>query len=148
MIEKLGREPGNISQMQDIGGVRAVLIDLDTLQAVRRRLRKSWARAILRERDYIAEPKESGYRAVHIVVRRLGYPVEVQLRTVLQDAWANHVEERSRETGIGLKFGAGDDEERENLRIMADTLAAVDREDITPDRVRAYIQQRLRSSDE
>jgi ppGpp synthetase/RelA/SpoT-type nucleotidyltranferase len=40
---------------------------------------RSWT--INRERDYIAEPKSSGYRALHLIVKRGGYPIEVQLRT-------------------------------------------------------------------
>jgi ppGpp synthetase/RelA/SpoT-type nucleotidyltranferase len=60
LIGKLGRERGNVTQMQDIGGVRAVLPSLRHVYVVRRRLLKSWV--IIRERDYIAQPKSSGYR--------------------------------------------------------------------------------------
>lgn len=58
LIGKLGREPGNVTQMQDIGGVRAVLPSLRDVYVVRRRLLKSWV--VIRERDYIAQPKSSG----------------------------------------------------------------------------------------
>lgn len=75
LIGKLGRERGNVTQMQDVAGVRAVLPSLRHVYVVRRRLLKSWV--IVRERDYIAEPKSSGYRALHLIVRRMGYPIEV-----------------------------------------------------------------------
>jgi putative GTP pyrophosphokinase len=106
IIDKLSREPTmQVTQMQDIGGVRALLPSQSHVYSVSRRLRKSWT--ILRVRDYIAEPKPSGYRAIHLIVQRRGYPVEVQLRTLRQDIWANQLEVLGRRIGMGLKFGAG-----------------------------------------
>ena len=40
-------------------------------------------------------------------MRRNGRLIEVQLRTVLQDAWANQVEDDSRRLATGYKFGRG-----------------------------------------
>ena len=98
---------------------------------VRRRLLKSWG--IVRERDYIAEPKSSGYRALHLIVRRMGYPIEVQLRTVGQDAWANTVEETSRQVGVDLKFGAGDERSDSIFLAMAELIASFDRDELSRD---------------
>lgn len=42
LIGKLGRERGNVTQMQDIGGVRAVVPSLRHVYVARRRLLKSW----------------------------------------------------------------------------------------------------------
>jgi putative GTP pyrophosphokinase len=131
IIDKLAREPTmQVTQMQDIGGVRALLPSLHHLFAVSRRLRKTWT--IIRVRDYIAEPKPSGYRALHLVVRRRGYPVEVQLRTVLQDAWANQVEEDGRQIGVGLKFGAGAAEVHTYYAAVSDAFAFLDRGETIP----------------
>lgn len=94
-----------LAQFHDIGGVRALLPSLEHVQAVRRRLQKTWT--IVKTRDYTTTPKTSGYRALHLIVRRFGYAIEVQLRTSLQDAWANQVEDDGRQIGLGLKFGAG-----------------------------------------
>ena len=61
IFNKLEREPTmELTQMQDIGGVRARLPSLHYLQAVSRRLRKTWT--IVRTNDYIKEPRSSGYR--------------------------------------------------------------------------------------
>jgi hypothetical protein len=98
---------------------------------VRRRLLKSWG--IVRERDYIAEPKSSGYRALHLIVRRMGYPIEVQLRTVGQDAWANTVEETSRQVGVDFKFGAGDECSDSIFLAMAELFARFDRDELSRD---------------
>lgn len=131
LVGKLARERGNVTQMQDIGGVRAVLPSLRHVYVVRRRLLKSWG--IVRERDYIAEPKSSGYRALHLIVRRMGYPIEVQLRTVGQDAWANTVEETSRQVGVDLKFGAGDERSDSIFLAMAELIASFDRDELSRD---------------
>jgi ppGpp synthetase/RelA/SpoT-type nucleotidyltranferase len=60
-------------------------------------------------------------------VRRGGYPIEVQLRTVLQDAWANQVEEDGRQIGVGLKFGAGATEIHAYYIAISDAFALLDR---------------------
>jgi len=126
MVDKLSREQGRITQMHDIGGVRAVLPSLHHVYAIRRRLVKTWT--IIRERDYIARPKDSGYRALHLIVRSGTRPIEVQLRTLAQDHWANEVEEQ------GLKFGGGDAVLRAAFRDMAESLAGWDRgEAVAPD---------------
>jgi hypothetical protein len=143
MIDKVSREEGRITQMHDIGGVRAVLPSLHHVMAVSRRLRKTWT--IIKVRDYVAEPKESGYRALHLIVRRQGYPIEVQLRTVAQDAWANAVEQFGRELGLGLKFGAGTPETRSVFVELAAVLARYDWGEISRDEVRTAVDN-LRSS--
>jgi ppGpp synthetase/RelA/SpoT-type nucleotidyltranferase len=49
----------------------------------------------------------SGYRALHLIVIKQGVKVEVQLRTFLQDFWANQVERDSRYLRIDYKSGKG-----------------------------------------
>ena len=95
----------NLTQMADIGGCRAILPDQEKVDAVTRRVKTNWT--IVRTRDYVREPKPSGYRAVHHIVRRKDCLIEVQLRTPMQDIWANQVERDSRRLGIGLKSGLG-----------------------------------------
>jgi putative GTP pyrophosphokinase len=130
LVGKLGRERGNVTQMQDIGGVRAVLPGLRHVYVVRRRLLKSWD--IVRERDYVAEPKSSGYRALHLIVKRMGYPIEVQLRTIGQDIWANQVEETGRQVGLDLKFGVGNEYFDSLFLEMAELIARFDRAELSP----------------
>jgi putative GTP pyrophosphokinase len=134
LIGKLARESGNVTQMHDIGGVRAVLPSLRSVYVVRRRLLKSWT--IIRERDYIEHPKDTGYRAMHVIVRRNGYAIEVQLRTIAQDVWANTVEEQGRERGIGFKFGEGNAELHHYFFEMAEVMARFDRGEVAPQDLR------------
>ena len=90
-----------LSQMQDIGGCRAVVSDSSKAYALRRAYKKSRLKhRLVREDDYIANPKESGYRSIHLVYRYFSdrkttynkLQVELQLRSKLQHSWATAVE--------------------------------------------------------
>jgi ppGpp synthetase/RelA/SpoT-type nucleotidyltranferase len=131
IIGKLHRfENMKLTQMHDIGGVRATLPSLDCVAAVSRRLRRSWT--IARTRDYIGKPKISGYRAIHHDVLRDGVYIEVQLRTVRQHAWANQVEDDGRRLGTGYKFGFGADEVHAYYRTMGEAFHLLDRGEELP----------------
>jgi putative GTP pyrophosphokinase len=124
---KLLREPNmKLSRMADIGGVRAILPDQETAYRIARLLRRNWT--ITRVRDYVGEPKDDGYRALHLINRHRGRLIEIQLRTPLQDEWANLVEKLSRTAFPGLKFGKGPVEVRDILRENARVMAKVDQE--------------------
>lgn len=102
IIQKLQRFPNmNLSRMQDIGGCRAVV---ETVPQVRK-LRLAYKNSSLKhelvgEKDYIEQPKTSGYRGIHLVYRYSsdkntiynGRLIEIQLRSRLQHAWATAVE--------------------------------------------------------
>jgi putative GTP pyrophosphokinase len=106
IAQKLVREPTmKLARMGDIGGVRAVVPDQSAAYHVARRLRKNWT--ITRFSDYVAHPKPDGYRALHLINRHRGRLIEVQIRTGLQDNWANLVEIYSAISESGLKFGEG-----------------------------------------
>jgi len=141
IIDKLTREPSmEVTQFHDIGGVRARLPSLSHVYAVSRRLRKTWT--IVKTRDYVVNPKPSGYRALHVIARRNGFAVEVQLRTVLQDAWANQVEDDGRQIGIGLKFGAGAADIHSYYVAISDAFALLDRGEPLPDDLVAVLNER------
>ena len=112
IASKLLREPSmKLSRMADIGGGRAVLPDQNASYRVASRLRKNWT--ITRVRDYVDNPKDDGYRAVHLINRNRGRLIEIQLRTPFQDTWANAVEADARLLSPGLKFGGGAQELRD-----------------------------------
>lgn len=106
IVDKLAREPTmQLANMQDIGGCRAVLDSIDEVRRVQRRLSKN--RPPLRVSDYIAEPRPSGYRGVHVVVKYDERPVEVQIRTQVMHEWAITVERVGGRLGEDLKSGYG-----------------------------------------
>lgn len=109
IIDKLSREAGlDLSRMQDIGGCRVILQSREDLLRLRDHLDVTWgaraeSKADYREQNYLDDPRESGYRAVHIIVRRDGYPVETQLRDPELHVWAETVEAFSLATRINYK---------------------------------------------
>lgn len=124
IVGKLARFPSmRLSQMQDIAGCRAVLPfgRLPGVHAVRRRIRTRWE--VVADLDYNAEPKATGYRAHHVVVRRDDRLVEIQLRTAGQHRWAETVESFSAATGLALKEGEGPPELLGYLRLWAEQVA-------------------------
>ncbi len=141
IIDKLDRYPSmKLTRMHDIGGVRARLPSLDCLQAVSRRLRKTWT--IVNTRDYVAEPKDSGYRAIHHEVRRDGRVIEVQLRTIRQHAWANQVEDDGRALGTGYKFGFGSNDIHAFYRVMSEVFWTLDTHRPLSEELRAELNAR------
>ncbi|HEY8119411.1 MAG TPA: RelA/SpoT domain-containing protein [Methylophilaceae bacterium] len=103
IIEKLKREDDmKLSQMQDIGGCRAVLPTLAQVRKLEQVYKSSrWEHITLNNKDYIAHPKESGYRSIHLKYKYTGVgdkscysnlKIEIQLRTKLQHTWATAVE--------------------------------------------------------
>lgn len=122
IIDKLVREPTmQLANMQDIGGCRAVLNSFDEVRRVQRRLSKN--RPPLRVSDYIAEPRASGYRGVHVVVQYDGRPVEVQLRTQAMHEWAITVERLGGRLGEDLKSGYGPPQVLELLQGISEVMA-------------------------
>lgn len=102
LLNKLTREPTlALANMQDIGGCRAVLATIDEVRRVEARLKKN--RPPIRVSDYITEPRQSGYRAVHVVVEYDGRRIEVQLRTQVMHSWAVVVERLSGRLDLHLK---------------------------------------------
>jgi hypothetical protein len=54
--------------------------------------------------DRRADPRY-GYRAVHLIVRIDQMPLEIQIRTQMQDTWANIVERLADRWGRGIRYG-------------------------------------------
>lgn len=127
IIGKLIRFPHMpLTVMQDIGGCRAILPDLAAVEDVRRRVERQKS-DVIRVKDHNAQVPTSGYRAVHIIVRREGTLVEVQLRTLRQQEWADLVEEIDKVYGLNLKNEDGPVEVLDYLRTWSSALAILDR---------------------
>lgn len=140
IVGKLNRHPGmKLSRVQDIGGCRAILPDRAAVEHVLKRMRRQWE--IRRLDDYVMAPKGTGYRAVHAVVVRDGRPVEVQLRTPLQQAWAGQVDRIASQLGTELKDGDGPEDLVRFLRLLSDRAALTDGTPVADD----YDEKEFRS---
>jgi hypothetical protein len=129
ILRKLERQPTlQMSQMQDIGGCRAVLSNMNRINMLRFVYESHPLRHKLqRTRDYIVDPKEDGYRSVHLIYRFVGHAtsspwnrlwIEIQLRTSMQHAWATAVETVDAFTDENLKFGEGSDDWRRFFQLV------------------------------
>jgi hypothetical protein len=130
IVRKLTRmDKSNLARLEDIGGCRAVVQNLGELEAVRERIEQAWEQRnqqIRRRRDYIAETPPSGYRAAHWVVERGGRRIEVQVRTRLQQQWANAVEIADARLKLTLKDGVGPPSMLEYFRTLGDYIYSID----------------------
>ena len=83
--------------IRDIAGIRVICYFEEDVYAVAERLKQQQDLIFIRERDYIKEPKDSGYTSYHVIygvpvyhVDGMEYfPVEIQIRTMSMDFWAS-----------------------------------------------------------
>lgn len=84
-------------ELTDIAGIRVICYFEDDIYSVVSAIRKQSGILVIRERDYVKNPKVNGYKSYHIVVgvpvytleETQYYPVEVQIRTISMDFWAS-----------------------------------------------------------
>ncbi len=99
--------------MQDIEGCRLVVADYEAQEIHVHSIAAMFARAKVVDRR--SRPS-FGYRAVHVIVEVDGFAVEVQIRTTLQDLWAQLCERVADELGEPeIKYGGGPGEVRRIL---------------------------------
>ena len=104
IVAKLERDSRiRLSRMQDIAGCRLVANGKAEQDAIYARLQTDFD--IYRAYD-TRETPHSGYRAVHVVVRRGDKFVEVQVRTESQREWARLSEEATA-LDPAVKYGGG-----------------------------------------
>jgi ppGpp synthetase/RelA/SpoT-type nucleotidyltranferase len=104
VIEKLRRESVRLSQVQDIAGCRVIVEDIAEQDLVVESLIHDFAVATVQDRR--VSPSH-GYRAVHVIVELAGKLVEIQIRTSLQQRWAEMSEKLADIWGAEIKYGGG-----------------------------------------
>ena len=137
MMKKLARKglPQTLeaaeANLNDIAGVRIVCNYLDDIYRIADLLQRQRDVEFVHRRDYIENPKESGYRSLHLVIRIPVFlsshtelvPVEVQIRTIAMDFWA------SLEHQLRYKSNHETTQQlRRRLQHCAEASAALDRE--------------------
>lgn len=84
-------------EITDIGGIRVICSYITDIYAIADMLKQQDDLLIVREKDYIANPKPNGYRSYHLIVAipiflssdKHIIPVEIQMRTIAMDFWAS-----------------------------------------------------------
>ena len=83
--------------LMDIAGIRVVCYYLDDIYAIAELLNMQREYKIVKIKDYIKNPKPSGYRSLHVILmvpvylatQKKEVPVEIQIRTIAMDFWAS-----------------------------------------------------------
>lgn len=142
IVSKLQRfQDMNLARMQDIGGLRAVVGSMPKLEKLVRNYRDAtFAHRLVSYKDYIREPKDDGYRSVHLVFKYSnarapeyeGLLVELQIRTKLQHAWATAVETMGTFLGQALKSGKGEKKWREFFLLASAAIALYEKSPLPP----------------
>lgn len=83
--------------LRDVAGVRVVCSFQEDVYTLAEALLNQDDITLIERKDYIAEPKENGYRSLHLIVEvpiflaseKRQMKVEIQLRTIAMDCWAS-----------------------------------------------------------
>jgi len=83
--------------LRDIAGVRVVCSFVDDIYRVAENFLAQEDVTLIQRKDYIQNPKPSGYRSLHLVIKTPIYTedgkkdmfVEVQMRTIAMDFWSS-----------------------------------------------------------
>ena len=135
IVEKLRRRDAEISaesarqNLTDIAGIRVICCYVEDVYRIAELLLLQDDVVLLRQSDYIKEPKENGYRSLHLVVQIPVYlsdrtelvPVEVQIRTEAMDFWASLEHQMHYKSPKDIS-----PEWKEQLRECAEDLAKID----------------------
>ena len=86
-----------IENVNDIAGIRIICPLKKDIFSIRNIVTKLPVIKVLKEKDYVTKPKESGYSSYHLILevpvtlsqQQIYVKVEVQIRTLAMDFWAN-----------------------------------------------------------
>ncbi len=118
-----------LSNMQDIAGCRVIVANMKEVVDIVNHFNKKtrMQHEIVKTTNYIENPKDSGYRSVHIIIKYKsenvktikynGIPIEIQIRTLIQHSWATAVETASVFLSSALKSNQGPDEWKRFFRL-------------------------------
>ena len=131
ILRKMRRLSVRLTQLQDIGGARIIVEsdqDVDRLrQYLQGKIKEQGKMSLIREADYRKNGRfDTGYRALHFILRRYGYNLELQIRSRIQHYWAESVERTSVIYGYALKEQDGDPLVLQYFKLLSDILYAIE----------------------
>ena len=132
ILEKMQRKHIPMERMEeeveDIAGIRIICSFREDIYFLADCLLEQDDITLIQRKDYIENPKENGYRSLHLIVevpiflehKKKMMKVEVQLRTIAMDFWA------SLEHKLKYKKDIASDQLTADLKKCADESAALD----------------------
>lgn len=95
-LRRIGAEPTGdnaVKLLQDVVGIRLIVGFISNIYVVKSLIVNCGRFRVVKEKDYVSNPKPTGYRGYHIIVQEevLGETItaEIQLRTIAMDCWAS-----------------------------------------------------------
>lgn len=84
-------------KLNDVSGVRVICFSIKEIYWIARQISKDEKYRIVKFKDYVRRPKKNGYESFHIVLevpvggedKEEAVRVELQIRTIIMDAWAS-----------------------------------------------------------
>lgn len=118
------------AHLNDVAGVRVVCAFPQDVQTIARALLGQDDVELIERKDYILNPKENGYRSLHLIVavpiylahEKRKMRVEIQLRTKAMDFWASLEHQLRYKKDVNFT-----DEMAKELKFCADLSAELDR---------------------
>lgn len=103
IINKLKKKGLDISpdaarkNLLDIAGIRVTCCYISDIYVLAEMLSRRDDFIVIKQKDYIKNPKPSGYRSYHLIInvpvhlasQKIYAPVEIQIRTIAMDFWAS-----------------------------------------------------------
>lgn len=118
-----------VHNIKDVAGMRVVCPFISDVYYIAEILTSQNDLEVVQVKDYIKEPKENGYRSLHMIVmvdvsfskQKKKVPVEIQLRTIAMNCWASleHQLRYKKERSFTEAM-------QEELRVCAEQLADTD----------------------
>lgn len=146
ILNKLKRDQTSkmkMSRMQDIGGCRSVLSNINKVNELVELYEKSRGlkHKLSNRKDYIQNPKPDGYRSFHLVYKYYsdkskeydGLLIEIQIRTNLQHYWATAVETVDHFTRQAIKSNEGEKDWMDFFKLVSSAFANMEKMPIVPD---------------
>lgn len=115
--------------ISDIAGVRVICSYITDVYLIADMLIRQDDIKLIRTKDYISNPKESGYRSLHLVIEipiflsnaKQMVRVEVQIRTIAMDFWASLEHQLRYKMNMNIP-----DDIREQLKTNAESVYQLD----------------------
>ena len=140
IVGKLTREHSRLSQIQDIGGLRLVVSKVSVQERAVQLVKRLYQNARVVDRRSLPQ---HGYRAVHVIVEHNGCYIEVQVRTRLQNGWAQYSEKLADMHGMQVKYGRGTAQVRKDLTYLSDAVKSIENYEAKADEQKRLVMNEL-----